>query len=145
MSVRLYQPADRPAWLGMRRALWPELAETNQEFDASQWLARRDAAVLIALDSTEDQIGFAEAGERPFADGCDTSPVAYLEGWYVEPAFRHQGVGAGLLHAVETWARERGYHELASDALLENMASQQAHLASGFTEVERAVRYRKQL
>jgi aminoglycoside 6'-N-acetyltransferase I len=129
----------------MRLALWPELGETDQEADADQWLARKDAALLIAKDATENPIGFIEAGERPYADGCDTSPVAYLEGWYVETAFRHQGVGTALLRAVEAWARERGYHELASDALLENTPSQQTHLALGFSEVERAVRYRKQL
>ncbi|MBF8224108.1 GNAT family N-acetyltransferase [Halomonas sp. 328] len=89
--------------------------------------------------------GFAEFGTRPYAEDCDTSPVAYLEGWYVEPQARRLGIGAALVQAGEAWARQRGYRELASDALLESRGSQRAHEALGFTEVERAVRYRKAL
>jgi len=127
----------------MRLALWPELARSDQEREADQWLARQDAIVLIAENASGNLVGFAEVGERPFADGCDTTPVGYLEGWYVDPAFRRQGVGARLLRAAEAWGRERGYRELASDALLDNAVSQKAHLALGFSEVERAVRYHK--
>lgn len=92
MRVRPYQPADRTAWLRMRLSLWPELAESSDpESDADQWLARPDAAVLVVEHPANgDLVGFAEVGERPYADGCDTSPVAYLEGWYVEPGFRGQ-------------------------------------------------------
>jgi aminoglycoside 6'-N-acetyltransferase I len=71
--------------------------------------------------------------------------VAYLEGWYVDPDVRRQGVGAALVRAAEAWAREHGYREFASDALLENVESQRAHVALGFAEVERVVLYRKVL
>jgi len=78
-------------------------------------------------------------------DGCRTSPVAFLEGWYVDADCRGSGVGGALLDAVEAWARARGLHELGSDALLHNEASQRVHERLGFIEVERAVRYRKPL
>jgi aminoglycoside 6'-N-acetyltransferase I len=71
--------------------------------------------------------------------------VAFLEGWYVDPDHRGLGLGRALIEAVEAWARERGLQELASDALLDNAPSQQAHEHLGFVEVERAVRYRKPL
>lgn len=45
--------------------------------------------------------------------------------------------------AAEDWAREHGYSELASDTLLENRASEGAHRALGFEEVERAIHFRK--
>ena len=50
-----------------------------------------------------------------------------------------------LLNAAEVWARARGLREFASDALLDEVTSHQAHEAFGFIEVERAVRYRKRL
>jgi aminoglycoside 6'-N-acetyltransferase I len=50
-----------------------------------------------------------------------------------------------LVRAGEVWARRCGYRELASDALSENTVSQRAHESLGFSEVERAVRYRKAL
>jgi aminoglycoside 6'-N-acetyltransferase I len=89
--------------------------------------------------------GFAEVGARPFADGCATSPVAYLEGWYVDPDLRRQAVGAQLIRGAEAWARSRGYRELASDTQLDNVVSQRAHERLGFSETERLVLYRKAL
>ena len=90
-------------------------------------------------------MGFAEVGTRSLADGCETSPVAYLEGWYVDADMRRQGVGTALIRAAEAWAREKGLNEFASDAELENIESQQAHVALGFHEVERVVLYLKTL
>jgi aminoglycoside 6'-N-acetyltransferase I len=130
----------------MRRALWPEIASDDEAADAARWLAQPDAVVLVAVRPDGSGLaGFAELGARPYADGCETSPVAYLEGWYVDPDVRQTGVGAALVRAGERWARARGYRELASDALLDNLASQLAHRALGFEEVERAIQYRKAL
>jgi aminoglycoside 6'-N-acetyltransferase I len=83
---------------------------------------------------------------RSHAEGCDESrAVGYLEGWYVDEPCRRQGIGAALLRAAEDWARSQGCREMASDAGLENKISQRVHTALGFTEVGRAVNYRKLL
>lgn len=146
MIARLYAPADHEEWLRLRRALWPDLARDTEEEDAAAWLDRADAAVIVVPGlNASALVGFAEVGERAYADGCASSPLAYLEGWYVESAVRDMGVGAALVRAVEAWARERGYSELASDVQLPNLGAQRAHVAVGFIEVERAVLYRKTL
>jgi aminoglycoside 6'-N-acetyltransferase I len=144
MGIREYRASDLAEWLRMRRALWPDIPAETEAADAAAWLARGDTVVLVAARADGSGLaGFAELGERPYADGCETSPVAYLEGWYVDPDVRRAGVGGMLIRAGEAWARGRGYRELASDALLENTVSQRAHESLGFSEVERAVRYRK--
>jgi aminoglycoside 6'-N-acetyltransferase I len=136
---------DDLEWLRMRCALWPD-EKAAHGTDMASWLARPDTVVLIAeRPGGAGLAGFAEAGARPFADGCETSPVAHLEGWYVDPDVRRQGIGTALIRAVEAWARDCGYREFASDALLDNIDSHRAHEALGFVEVERAVRYRKTL
>jgi aminoglycoside 6'-N-acetyltransferase I len=145
MKIRPYVDTDHPEWLRMRLELFPEHSAGDHLLDMEEWLSGPKNGVLVAERGNGRLGGFAEAGERNYADGCDTAPVAYLEAWYVDPDLRRQGVGAALVVAVEAWARERGYRELASDALLENLISQQAHLASGFEEVERSVKYRKSL
>jgi aminoglycoside 6'-N-acetyltransferase I len=71
--------------------------------------------------------------------------VPYVEEWFVMPEARRMGVGRALIAAAEAWARERGYPELASDALLDNLVSQSAHRALGFEEVERQVAFRKDI
>jgi aminoglycoside 6'-N-acetyltransferase I len=58
---------------------------------------------------------------------------------------RRRGVGRALLNAAEAWARDRGHTEMASDALIENAVSHAAHARAGYVEVERAVRFRKDL
>lgn len=128
----------------MRRALWPHLAGRVAVQDASAWLARRDAAVIVAARPRGNALcGFVELGARSCANGCVTTSVAFLEGWYVDPDARRAGVGAALVHAAEQWARDQGYVELASDTRLDNVASQRAHMALGWAEVERSVKYYK--
>ena len=146
MNPRLYVMTDHSEWLRMRLALWPEATWHAHISDMEIWLARPDAAVWVAPHPKGGRlIGFAEVGTRSVADSCETSPVAYLEGWYVDPEARRKGVGKALIAAAEDWARGRGLHEFASDTQLNNQASQSAHAALGFTEVDRVVLYRKSL
>lgn len=89
--------------------------------------------------------GFLEAGQRKYAEGCDTSPVGYIEGWYVDADLRRQAMGSALVHAAEDWARQQGFSEMASDCVLENWVSESAHKAIGYEEVERLIHFRKSL
>lgn len=111
----------------------------------AQWEARADAVVFVAVRPDGSVCGFVEAGSRPYADGCETSPVGYVEGWYVDPDVRREGYGRALLEAAEDWARAAGYQEMASDALIDNEMSRMAHLASGYEEVGRVIQFRKSL
>jgi aminoglycoside 6'-N-acetyltransferase I len=130
----------------MRRALWPEIIGDDEAEDAAQWLARPDATVIVAArPGIAGLAGFLELGSRPYADGCRTSPVAFLEGLFVDEDVRRQGIGGALVRAGEQWARQNGFLELASDALISNTISHRAHVALGFAEVERAIRFRKDL
>jgi len=145
--IRRASPGDHAGWLDLRRALWPDLSDALQREEMAAWLARPDGVVLIAAEATAGKrvVGFAEVGTRSVADGCESSPVAYLEGWYVDSGMRRRGIGAALVQAAEDWARGRGFRELASDAELANTLSQQAHGALGFKEVGRSVLYVKAL
>jgi aminoglycoside 6'-N-acetyltransferase I len=102
--------------------------------------------ILLAGEPGERPIGFLEVGLRSHADGCSvTQPVGFVEGWFVEPEWRGQGVGGLLIAAAEVWARERGCLEMASDALIDNEASIAAHQALGFEVGDRCVHLRKTL
>lgn len=78
-------------------------------------------------------------------NGTHSSPVAFLEGLYVQPADRGQGIARQLVAGVQKWAEEMGCSELASDALLDNTASHAMHEALGFMETERVVYFLKGL
>jgi aminoglycoside 6'-N-acetyltransferase I len=148
LAARPYSHSDRAEWLRMRQALWPNADSDAQLADMDEWLAQPDTAVIVVPrigGAGAGLAGFAEVGTRSVAESCSSSPVAFLEGWYVDPDLRRQGVGTALVRAAETWARSKGVKELASDTQLANTDSQRAHAAVGFIEVERLVAYRKVL
>ena len=145
MNVRAYRDRDWSEWLRMSCALFPEHSEDELEDGMREHRARTDAEVFVAEDGKGTLCGFIEVGARRFADGCATSPVGYIEAWYVDPSMRRHGVGRALLSAAERWARNQGYREMASDALLDNDVSHRAHRHAGYQEVERSVKFRKPL
>jgi aminoglycoside 6'-N-acetyltransferase I len=101
-------------------------------------LTRIPGASMVADQS-------AELSLRPYAEDCRTSPVAFLERWYVIPAARRQGVGRALVSAAERWAREWGCSEFASDTELDNSTSAAAHRALGFEDAGAIRCFRKGL
>jgi aminoglycoside 6'-N-acetyltransferase I len=129
----------------MRLALWPEYSAEEHCAEMETELADPDWAVFVLARQQSGLGGFVEAGIRKYAEGCGTSPVGYIEGWYVDPDVRRKGLGKDLVKAAEDWARVRGCSEMASDCLLENLTSFRAHLALGYEEVERLIHFRKDL
>jgi aminoglycoside 6'-N-acetyltransferase I len=140
--VRDVEAQDAGHWLAMRHALWPDegtgshAGEVRSFFERARILGDMPEAVLLAFDPAGRALGFVELSRRPYAEGCETSPVGYLEGWYVVPDARRTGVGRALVDASLAWARSVGCREFASDALVDNDVSLKAHLALGFEEVE---------
>ena len=151
MIVRFPEPRHAAAWALLRHALWPaDLPGRHRaEIDAQLAAAPGGAATFIALDDDDGSapvIGFVEAALRhDYVNGCDTSPVAFVEGLFVAPAHRRRGVARALVAAVRDWARAAGVTELASDADLGNTASHALHAALGFIETERVVFFRQRL
>ena len=145
MRVRPYADGDWAEWLRMSFALFPEEPRQEIERGMRETRANPNAAVFIAERKDGTVCGFVEVGERSYAEGCETSPVGYIEAWYVDADARRQGVGRALLAAAEDWARSRGRTEMGSDALLDNVRSHEAHRRSGYEEVERLVVFRKEL
>ena len=145
VRVRLPRAADLPAWAALRAALWPEVDPELLASEASDLLHAVDGGVFVA-EADGQLVGIAEASLRhDYVNGTASSPVGFIEAWYVAPGWRGRGVGRALLRAVEAWTRGLGCTELASDALLDNSASHAAHRACGFEETERVVYFRKRV
>jgi molybdopterin synthase catalytic subunit len=145
MTIRPLQPHDRERWIELRHALWPDhpLAELRAEAAAYNTLLRE--TVFVADRGDGAIAGFVEVSLRPYAKGCVSSPVGYVEGWYVEPDCRRRGVGRALIDAAAAWARAQGCGELASDRDADNLLSRAAHVALGFLPADRCELFNKRL
>ncbi|MFN2643969.1 MAG: aminoglycoside 6'-N-acetyltransferase [Burkholderiales bacterium] len=133
-------------WVELRDALWPQPRELHLAEMAAIAAEPRRHAAFIAYVGDAQPAGLAEAALRSdYVNGTQSSPVAFLEGIYVAAPRRRQGIARALVTRLCAWAREVGAREIASDALVENQASDAVHRGLGFVETERVVFYRKPL
>ena len=146
MDITLCTFADLEDWTRLRVALWPDYAPHELRAGAEAMLDDAGEAIALISRVNGQPAGFAEGSlRRDYVNGCETSPVTFLEGIYVVPAHRDKGVAVALVDRVADWGRKRGCVEFASDALLENADSHAFHAAIGFVETERVVYFRKAL
>lgn len=146
--VRPARPVDAASWARLRAALWPAEPKAELRREVDQFFAgrlRHVRAVFMAEAESGRIVGLAEMNIRPYAEGCSTDRVAFLEGWYVEPQYRRRGIGAALIGAAERWAVKNRCSEFASNSLHDNELGRAAHLAVGFEEVEVTRHFRKEL
>ncbi|MBR6536521.1 MAG: GNAT family N-acetyltransferase [Lachnospiraceae bacterium] len=116
--------------------LWDEMAEI---------ISSQESAVFLLYDG-EEAVGFAQCQLRhDYVEGTDSSPVGYLEGIFVEEAYRNKGCAKELLKQCEAWAKDMGCTEFASDCELENSGSLAFHLKMGFEEANRVICFTKRL
>jgi aminoglycoside 6'-N-acetyltransferase I len=145
MLIRLVEQRDFNEWLRMRLTLWPDQSADDLRAEMATLCADESTATFVADRGNGTLGGFVEAGQRKYADGCATSPVGYIEGWYVDADLRTQGLGRALVQAAEQWARDRGCTEMGSDTWIDNDVSYHAHLAIGYQEAERLIHFKKTL
>ena len=143
MEIRPLNKADVEAWIDMRHRLWPDHERYELVGETVDW-AHGKLCVFIA-ETGDGLVGFAEVTMHDRAPGCTTSPVGYLEGWWVEPNHRREGIGTALLDASEAWSREYGATEFASDAHVDNEVSRVVHTAVGFVEKRAVVHFHKRI
>jgi aminoglycoside 6'-N-acetyltransferase I len=149
--IRLARPSDAAELAQLYVALWPDSSveahrrELDVLFEGNPPSSMPLINLVVEI-SDGHLLGFLQASLRSHADGCDPSrPVGFIEGWYVSPEYRRQGVGRRLLAAAEDWARSLGCMEMASDTQIDNHPSQIVHQVLGYEVVDRCVHFRKRL
>lgn len=139
IRVRRASAADIERLLPMRMRLWPDCPADEHRLELQQWMdSPEETPVFIAEDTDGNPVGFVEASIHDSASGCKTTPVGYVEGWFIEEKHRRLGIGRMLIALAEEWARDRGFREMASDAEIDNKVSISAHLRLGYVETHRA-------
>ena len=144
MTIRKAVPADSAILGELAARMWEhDPAELAAEF--ATLTASEEAACCLAFDGN-NAIGFAQCQLRhDYVEGCETSPVGFLEGIFVAEGYRLTGTGRALLAACEAWAKSVGCSEFASDCELDNTVSLAWHMKNGFTEMGRTIWFAKKL
>ena len=130
-KVRPLHPEDMEEWLRMRRALWTNGTEAEMRADRALWLSEPTNATLVLVGEKGHLCGFIEVGQRKYAEGCESSSVGYIEGWYVDEALQREGGGKMLVIAAEDWVREQAWAESASGTWLDNETGIKAQTRAG--------------
>jgi aminoglycoside 6'-N-acetyltransferase I len=129
------------AWLGLRKLLWPE-AESMHAGEMRAILASDTQTAFLIFNSDDQAVGFIEGAIylNPPQD------YGYVEGWYVLPAFRGQGLGGELLGTLEQWFLHNTISLSLSDTLpAEYPLSPKAHVRYGYREYATMKIFIKQL
>ena len=145
--IKIATRADAGSLASLAKRLWPEsnIEELRNEFIA--FTAPRDLnnRCFLALAGALPD-GFAQVSVRyDFVEGCDHTPVCYLEGIFVREAYRGQGLGKALVKGAEDFGLTRGCREFAADCALDNAVGAQFHAAMGLTEVGRIICFKKDI
>ena len=146
MTYSTATPQDSEEWLTLALALWPhEERSLLENFFHSRFTCDNYRTIFCRND-TGEPIAFVDLSIRhEYIEGSDSSPVGYVEGLYVMPEYRKQGIATALLRMGEDWSRENGCTEYASDTELSNIDSQNFHFCYGFGKAETIVHFIKKL
>lgn len=143
--IRKANKSDLNILTSLALKLWPGHEEAELKEELSEILSKSDGAFFLA-ENEDEAVGFAQCQLRyDYVEGTESSPVGYLEGIFVDEAYRRQGIARTLLAACQDWARERDCQEFASDCELNNLESLAFHLRLGFVEANRIICFTKKL
>lgn len=121
-------------------------SQKDELYDEFKELLSNDDVCLFVKEKNGLVVAFAQVQLRKdYVEGCETSPVGYLEGIFVDEKFRGNGYAKELLGACENWAKCKGCTEFASDCEIDNIDSFKFHLSVGFNEQNRIICFKKNI
>lgn len=139
------QPAHLEELVTMGIDLWPDYIADDLRITFKEVLNSEKFRVLF-YSLQGEFVGFIYVGIRTdYVEGSDASPTGYVEGIYVKPAFRRQGISRKLLQAGEQWVKAKGCTQMGSDIYLTNTVSYDFHTSVGFKEAGRLIAFIKDL
>ncbi len=144
MRIMPCAASDLDDWTALRGALWPDEEELRAR--AQAMLAEPDKLALLCRSDAGEALAFAEASiRRDYVNGCDSTPVAFLEGIYVVPGHRHAGAARALRARRDLGARVRLHRIRFRRAAGECCKSTPSTPRSASRRLERVVYFKRPL
>lgn len=117
VAARLLRPAYRDA-----EARDPEFSALDEAVveaeDCSRWLDDGDRTIFVAYDPVP--IGNVSGGVSSSPPLYDRGPNCYVDGLYVVPERRREGIAGDLLDRIAEWAESQGCERLSLSVHVDN-------------------------
>lgn len=138
MSIKSVTEQTVSVWVSFASRVW----QTDEQVLQEQFTEGKFPFEFLYYSPSNIAVAWISLSLRhDYVEGCQFSPVAYVEGIFVHPDYRGQGIATELLDFADSWAKSHGARELASDTDFENIHSQTFHTKNGFREVSRNIHY----
>lgn len=114
--IRPARAEDAEAWRVLRTAHWPDGAADHAGEIAAFFagpLAEPQAVFLAEREGAA--VALLELSIRTDMPSLQGVKVGYVEGLYIVPSMRGQGLTRQLLRTAQDWARQQGCPAFASD------------------------------
>jgi aminoglycoside 6'-N-acetyltransferase I len=141
-----FESKDFEQLVKMSQKLWLDFEEQELESLLKEITKLKKNKILMAKNSEGKNVGFSIFSIRTdYVEGADKSPTGYLEGIYVEPEYRKNGIAKEFLQIGEKWCKEKGCTQIGSDTWLANKQSREFHRKIGFWEEDELVHFLKNI
>ncbi|HNT78813.1 MAG TPA: GNAT family N-acetyltransferase [Anaerolineae bacterium] len=121
------------AWLQLRKLLWPDTPDATHMQEMFDIISSDTTIAFLMFTPENEPVGFIEGAlyRNPPRN------YGYIEGWFVLPDYRKQGLGGQLLEVLELWFLHHNIDLSLSDTIpLEYPLSPEAHAKYGYREHE---------
>lgn len=134
---------DIEEWLLLASKLLEDTSEPELRSDYQQMMSSsKYRNILVRKDQV--CIGFIDISLRSeYVEGATSTPVGYIEGIFIEEAYRKNGIARKLMEMAEEWFISKGCKEIGSDTWEWNKDSQEFHKKLGFIEEDILVHFIK--
>ncbi|EZH75280.1 hypothetical protein ATO12_00455 [Aquimarina atlantica] len=141
-----FESKDFESLVNMSQKLWIDFEEKELISLLKEITQLEKNKVLMAKKADGKNIGFSIFSIRTdYVEGAGKSPTGYLEGIYVEPEYRKEGIAKKFLKIGERWCKEKGCTQIGSDTWLTNKQSREFHRKIGFWEEDELVHFLKNI
>ena len=141
-----FKNEDFEALLKMSQKLWTDFEESALKSLLKENIQLEKNKILMAKTVEGESIGFSFFSIRTdYVEGATQSPTGYLEGIFIEPDYRKNGIAKEFLRLGESWCKEKGCVQMGSDTWLTHKESRAFHKKLGFWEEEEVVHFLKNI
>jgi len=146
ITYRKVEEVDFPSLLKMGEQLWTKIKKNELATHLRNACNSDTKKVFMALTPEEEAVGFSVFSIRTdYVEGASTSPTGYLEGIFIEAAFRKMGIAKNFVQQGEAWCKEKGCTQMGSDTWLTATESRNFHKKLGFREEDELVHFLKEI